>query len=828
MAQLTKPPAEELSIIDIDNVKPALSGWPMVIFWIGMIIFACQASTHMVGAGDTWVALACGRHFVNHGVNTVEPFSANSHRAGPTDEDLKTWPKWITDNFSPETIRYWHPTGWINQNWLTHVIFYELVEMFGSPGKPYYDALVIWKFLIYIIAVAVVFYTGKYLGVNPALSAVFACFALFIGRSFLDIRPAGFSNLLVAVFLLVLVLTTYRNILYIWLVVPMVILWCNLHGGYLYAFIMLAPFIGIHLILSVPRKWFVPVYAACSVLAVAAYAAKAYLTGSQDESTFYNAFLMFICLAVLGVVFYFFIRPRAVAIGVKGVVHTIVATTVAFIGMIVFNPFHLTNLTHTYVISISKHAELWRSVNEWHSAWEWTNPVGTAIPFLIMFIIGLAAFAIWFLNWLFKPAVKPLRVKAEPDAVDFDWPKMDLALIVIAAMTVYMAIQSRRFIPIAAVAACPIIALFIDQTIRMVAVRVANPTRTRLALPAMPMSLQRFFAFLAAAAVIGFGGFWGYKFYRVYLGPFPDDDQYTSVFMRMTASYAKPFDAGAFIRDNHLKGDMFNYWTEGGFIAWIQEPDPKTGKTPLQLFMDGRAQAAYEPSTYDLWMSIMSGTPPTLEPILASGRRPTPQEVSNALDEELRKHNVWLVLMPYEQFDTPLVDGLERHPDWRVVFLSNKQKMLISIKTKEGEQLFLDMINGKAKFPDEFSQFLSTANALLPFKDEDARKRGFEFAVRAFEMRPSQMALTELINAMRYPAFKPQVEAMLKEYMSKFEQKQAEYAQQNGYMNKLIAALIISNYFERTSNDPRLRDQYRNKGEEYKRAQVEAVQRSRW
>ena len=94
---------------------------------------------------------------------------------------------------------------------------------------------------------------------------MFACFAMFVGRSFLDIRPAGFSNLLVGVFMLILVLTTYRNILYIWLIVPMIILWCNLHGGYLYAFIMLAPFIGIHLLLSVPRKWFVPVYAACSL-----------------------------------------------------------------------------------------------------------------------------------------------------------------------------------------------------------------------------------------------------------------------------------------------------------------------------------------------------------------------------------------------------------------------------------------------------------------------------------------------------------------------------------------------------------------------------------
>ena len=237
-----------------------------------------------------------------------------------------------------------------------------------------------WKFLIYIITIAVVFYCGKYLGANPALSAVFACLALFVGRSFLDIRPAGFSNLLVGVFMLILVLTTYRNVLYIWLIVPIIILWCNLHGGYLYAFIMLAPFIGIHLLLSVPKKWFVPVYAACSMAVLAGYIAKTYLAGSKDETTFYTTFLLAIGLAATGFAFHFFFRPRAVTIGVRGVVHAIIAGAIAFIGMIVFNPFHLTNLTHTYVISISKNAEQWRTVNEWHSAWEWSNPVGDRSP----------------------------------------------------------------------------------------------------------------------------------------------------------------------------------------------------------------------------------------------------------------------------------------------------------------------------------------------------------------------------------------------------------------------------------------------------------------
>ena len=118
--------------------RPALSGWVMIIGWLGMLIFAFHASTHMVGAGDTWVAMACGRHFLNHGVDTVEPFSANSHRPGHTEEDVDTWPGWaraITNIVGFETAKRWHPTGWVNQNWLTHVIFYWLTH-----ESPFADA----------------------------------------------------------------------------------------------------------------------------------------------------------------------------------------------------------------------------------------------------------------------------------------------------------------------------------------------------------------------------------------------------------------------------------------------------------------------------------------------------------------------------------------------------------------------------------------------------------------------------------------------------------------------------------------------------------------
>ena len=75
----------------LENSKTDLWKWLTVLCWIAMMIFAFHASTHMVGAGDTWVAMTCGRHFINHGVDTVEPFSANSHKAGPTEETMEKY-----------------------------------------------------------------------------------------------------------------------------------------------------------------------------------------------------------------------------------------------------------------------------------------------------------------------------------------------------------------------------------------------------------------------------------------------------------------------------------------------------------------------------------------------------------------------------------------------------------------------------------------------------------------------------------------------------------------------------------------------------------------
>jgi len=796
--------------------RAALAGWPMIIAWAGMLVFALHACTHMVAAGDTWVAMACGRHFINHGVDTVEPFSANSHRPGPTPEEIATWPRWaqwIADKVGLETVKKWHPTGWINQNWLTHVIFYLLV-----PKSSYADgltftsnALVYWKFAIYIIAIICVFYTGVVLGVNPALSAVFACFALFVGRSFLDIRPAGFSNMLVAVFMLILALASRRNILYIWLLVPVTVFWCNMHGGYIYVFIMLIPFMGLHLLASLSRKWAAVLY---NVTAWPFF----YIVALRGPAT--AAKLLFFVLLVAIDILLIAGHNRLTSIGRRGVVHTITAAATAFVAMLVFNPFHLTNLTHTFVISASEHAERWRDIHEWQPAFDWDNPVGTAKPFLAMYIIAWAGLCVWAAALLRTSRLVRFIPKRKADGRDtYSVPKIDLPLILIAAFTIYMAIRSRRFIPIAAIAACPVIAMIVDQAVRAIWASANLGSRKLPQVLPMPAAVQKSFIGAGVLAVLFFGTGWGLKFKRVYLDPWPADPQLCSVFMRMTASDAKPFTGCKFIKDNKLTGKMFNYWTEGGFITWGQEPDPNTGRIPLLLFIDGRSQAAYNRTAFDLWTAIMYGGQPgsvgfdivTAARAKAKMMGRDTDDISDLLTDEdwvkigqtispeLRKRDVWIAMMPAAQFDCTFVQAIERNPDWRIVFVNNKEKIYVDITTPKGKQLYDGMLDDTTRYPDDFCKYLARAHRLLMWEPDVAAKRqGVAYAIKAFSLNQSAGPMLELIlTAARFVELRPEVTRHCWAWYDDFNKNKDRYVKEHGYRLRLQAARLACLHLRR-------------------------------
>lgn len=880
--------------------------WFTGILFAGMLLFSFYASTHMVAAGDTWVAMACGRHFSNHGVDNDEPFSFNSHPPGPSEETLANFPEW-----SHGLISKWHPTGWINQNWLTHLIFYKLATWFGDGDSYNYNTLVYWKFVLYGVTVLCVYATGRVLGVGPLLSAAGACLAMVVGRSFYDIRPAGYSNLLVPVLILVFSLTTYRNYRLIWLIVPVVVFWANVHGGYLYAFMMLVPFAGVHLLLRLPRRWsicigFIGLWLLMYLMSYKFihgqksiidhyFAQLQQIFGLSDErialeiqkatdkafgvnpdSVFLinnKMFWVWFSLAIVSLIltclkqikngaFYFFQflaggifflsliprfmvsgsdrlpayfassatsslfsflfvfiagtlvilamafkKERFVSLEIKGICHTVAAGFVAFIAMIVFNPFHLTNLTHTFEISVSKHAESWRQVNEWRPAFDWMdktrnaeNPVGHEEWFGVMCILALIIIPIWLLGCFLKP--KPLNKvtrKKTPEPLEadgFEWPKIDLGIIIISLLTMYMAIKSRRFISIAGSAAAPTLAMLIYHAWLMLSARYSwaiRKTKQPLSLPKNVLSLVRI---LTMIGIAGLGIFWSLKFKRIYLDPWPRDGRYHSVFMRITASHLKPFEVCEFINANHITGRVFNYWTEGGAVAFGQVPDAETGKTPLKLFMDGRAQAAYNHDKFKLWQQIYSGGP-VIQQAHSKKKKIDNTILKDAgewIDSELSTHKTWVALMPQTEANSTFMKALTATGNWKTAYLDNTQRLLVNTQTTEGKALIESILNGTAKFPDTFSEKMTTANIIIETNYKKRFNEIFTLLADAFKTRPCPVAAVSLTRLKISPQYAQKVADLFDSYLDDLKNNKDNVRNADGLALRLSTANIASRY----------------------------------
>ena len=203
-----------------------------------------------------------------------------------------------------------------------------------------------------------------------------------------------------------------------------------------------------------------------------------------------------------------------------------------------------------------------------------------------------------------------------------------------------------------------------------------------------------------------------------------------------------------------------------GFIAWGQDPDPNTGKTPLQLFIDGRAQAAYEPAIYILWQNIMSGGP-YFASARARGEKIDYQKLGQWVDEQLKKYDVWVILMPSDQFDSPFMKGIEQNSNWLPVFISDEQKILVDIRTPRGKELFDGVFDGRTIYRDDFYRNIIIADILL--RNEKTAEQGFNFAVKAFKSKPCRTSVFAVINAIRFNSLRDKAYAVCKEYFDEFE-----------------------------------------------------------
>ena len=117
-----------------------------------------------------------------------------------------------------------HP--WRDHEWLAEVLMAAVYNTAGVAG------LKLWKFVCSAAALLCVVDTEASAGARPTLQLAILFAAAFGLVLQAQLRPQMFSFALLAALLALVARDTYRRDAPLWLVIPLMVLWVNLHGGF--------------------------------------------------------------------------------------------------------------------------------------------------------------------------------------------------------------------------------------------------------------------------------------------------------------------------------------------------------------------------------------------------------------------------------------------------------------------------------------------------------------------------------------------------------------------------------------------------------------------
>ncbi len=722
------------------------------LMWLGCLLLVIAASLHSadkpIGGGDTWVAMACGRYTLGawaleqegrtvqmklldlFGIHMTkrDPFGANSRPYIPEDS----------------TGRYF---GWVNQNWLTHVVFYRMKTWWGE------NSIVVYKFLQAVLTGLLAYWAGRVMGAHPILAAGAAAFGMLLSRSFIDLRPNQSSILFAAALILILAYWRQGKVRALYALLPVLILWSNVHGGFIYAImimmIVLASY-AIHHYLGRSTYVFLIlgfIVAAFMLLSgagglgeeldkIADNVEKLQLAGRAQDAQTLNEQLTEIKdnYAPWRVAGYLSaIVSLAIAVGVglrmkrlggnviyrpkrRSLVMLAGAAGATWLVPAIFSPFGLENLLHPLVVAAGKEGQKWRSVIEWRPIWDGLG-FGNEGPYCYFLTIGALLFVLWWVLYLLKPTSavdetshRSRKTDSQPD--DCPWPQIDLAYIGIMGITLIMSIKSRRFIFLGGVVLAPFIAKIAQDIINMVRVLMRARQKKELVLNPMGPKLKSALALTSLVGTALIGWVFANGINEIYYKPAYDGYK-LSMFRRMVGITAQPVEAIRFFDLNHLQGTVFNGWVNGGFIAFGQHPNEK-GEPACKAYIDGRAQAAYELSHFEHWQNLKGGRDDNRRALSAQ-----------QYDETLQREGVNVALLNVMKSE-PNLRLLEQSGNWETVYIDSTFAIMLRKNASSNQKLFEALDSGKLNYPDEMSEKMSRGFYWCHSGNGNLRRQGFD------------------------------------------------------------------------------------------------------
>ena len=167
-----------------------------------LIVVACAVAAATVAlvlpkslSQDTWLALVDGRWIAQHGLPHSDAMAVMTRGA-----------------------------SWIDQQWLAQLSLYELMRLGGMP-------LVLFaSFLLGFAGLGVCAAYARRAGASPRSTACGLLAALLAAPWMMESRTQSFGVPLVALVYVLLATDSRRATRLVWLVLPLVALWANLHG----------------------------------------------------------------------------------------------------------------------------------------------------------------------------------------------------------------------------------------------------------------------------------------------------------------------------------------------------------------------------------------------------------------------------------------------------------------------------------------------------------------------------------------------------------------------------------------------------------------------
>ena len=558
--------------------QPQLPRWAVCLLWTGPILLFVAAAANGVlevhSSTDTWIGLAAGRQIL-------------------TSDEFPT-----TDTFSYT----FNGEVWYNQNWLTHLYQYWLYSHI-APNAVIYGTWALSASVFFFTLLAAYWRSRSWLG------ALLAATVVALGcRDFLSARPATTGFFCIAALSALVYAIEGQGERRRWwpiaLMLPLLLIWGNAHGSFVFGYGVLAIYVGHWFVcrtITVKHSWSFSLVAVLVVLLVGgiAYArvpavdeATAAVQAARQnvlnigESAFATPKLRLLFVALFAYAGYWicirFKQPRLAirdwqAYSIVGVV------AVALILTIALGPFGIHNFTHGEKVASS---DVFRQVSEWWPPYK--DPMKHFPPTLRFWVIlagSVVVLAAAVITWLF---INPRKKSQEDQRLHTSL--FDLALVVIGlALTLW----ARRFAPIYFIFGIPVLLTWVMMLLRSLPPTVRGYGRLAL-MPgaAVGAIIVAIMTVQAARAEL--------------VTKFEHTPQF-NLLERVTRYDITPHGAILYLRKNELNVDLMAEWTHGGPIMF-NAPNAK-------IYMDGRAQQVYDETHYRKYCALLN-SPDTPRPLL--------------------------------------------------------------------------------------------------------------------------------------------------------------------------------------------------------------------